>query len=31
MARADDRFERVYKQGTMTITEIWEDRYTGVN
>ena len=22
---------RVYKQGTMTITEIWVDRYTGVN
>ena len=31
MARADDRFVRVYKQGTMTITEIWVDRYTGVN
>ena len=31
MARVDDRFVRVYKQGTMTITEIWVDRYTGVN
>jgi len=27
----DDRFERIYKQGTMRITEIWVDRQTGVN
>ena len=27
----DARFERIYKQGTMRITEIWVDRQTGVN
>ena len=27
----DDRFEKVYSQGTMTITEIWVDKETGVN
>lgn len=26
-----DRFERVYRQGTLTQTEIWVDRETGVN
>lgn len=31
MAKANDRFERVYKQGTMTIMEIWVDKETGVN
>lgn len=31
MAKATDRFERVYKQGAMTIMEIWVDRETGVN
>jgi hypothetical protein len=25
------RFERVYKQGTLDITEIWVDKETGVN
>lgn len=25
------RFERTYSQGTMTTTEIWVDRETGVN
>ena len=25
------RFERIYSQGTMTATEIWVDRETGVN
>lgn len=27
----NDRFEKVYSQGTMNITEIWVDRETGVN
>lgn len=26
-----DRFVRVYKQGTLTVMEIWVDRATGVN
>ncbi len=26
-----DRFVRVYKQGAVSITEIWVDRATGVN
>lgn len=31
MAKATDRFERIYKQGAMTIMEIWVDKETGVN
>ncbi len=31
MASLADRFERVYRQGTFTVTEIWIDRETGVN
>ena len=27
----NDRFEKVYSQGTMTVMEIWVDRETGVN
>ena len=27
----NDRFEKVYSQGTMNITEIWVDKATGVN
>lgn len=27
----NDRFERVYSQGTMNVVEIWIDRETGVN
>ena len=27
----DDRFEKVYSQGMMTIIEIWVDKLTGVN
>lgn len=27
----DKRFEKVYSQGTLTLTEIWVDRETGVN
>lgn len=30
MAKSD-RFEKVYTQGTLTVTEIWVDRETGVN
>ena len=26
-----DRFEKVYSQGTLNITEIWVDKRTGVN
>lgn len=28
---AKDRFERIYQQGKINITEIWVDRETGVN
>ncbi len=27
----NDRFEKVYSQGAMNVTEIWIDRETGVN
>ena len=27
----NDRFEKTYSQGKLTITEIWVDRETGVN
>ena len=27
----DQRFERIYSQGTLTMTEIWVDKETGVN
>ena len=27
----DDRFEKIYSQGTLNVTEIWVDRETGVN
>ena len=27
----NDRFEKVYSQGVMNVTEIWVDRETGVN
>ena len=26
-----ERFERVYSQGVMNVTEIWVDKQTGVN
>ena len=26
-----DRFEKIYSQGKLTVTEIWVDRQTGVN
>ena len=31
MAKVDDRFEKVYSQGAVNVTEIWVDRETGVN
>ena len=31
MAVTEDRFEKVYSQGVMNVTEIWVDRETGVN
>ena len=27
----DERFEKVYSQGAVNVTEIWVDRETGVN
>jgi len=27
----DDRFEKIYSEGFMTVTEIWVDKETGVN
>ena len=27
----DDRFEKVYSEGVMNVTEIWVDKATGVN
>ncbi len=29
--KKDERFEKIYSQGALTITEIWVDRETGVN
>ena len=29
--KKDQRFEKIYSQGTMTTTEIWVDKETGVN
>ena len=31
MAKTEDRFEKVYAQGVMNVTEIWVDKQTGVN
>jgi len=28
---SDDRFEKIYKQGVLSVMEIWVDRETGVN
>ena len=27
----NERFEKVYSQGSLTVTEIWVDKETGVN
>ena len=31
MGKERDRFEKVYSQGTLNVTEIWVDKETGVN
>ena len=31
MAKTEDRFEKIYTQRGMTITEIWVDKQTDVN
>lgn len=31
MGSSDERFKKVYKQGKLTLTEIWVDKVTGVN
>lgn len=28
--KVDDRFEKIYSQGAMTVIEIWVDKKTGV-
>ena len=28
---SEDRFEKIYSQGIMNVTEIWVDKETGVN
>ena len=27
----DQRFEKIYSQGTLSVTEIWVDKETGIN
>ena len=31
MAKAEDRFVKVYSQGSLNVSEIWVDKKTGVN
>ena len=31
MAKASDRFEKIYVQGNLSTTEIWVDKETGVH
>lgn len=31
MPKKDERFEKIYSQGTLSILEIWVDKETGVN
>ena len=31
MANVEDRFERIYSQGKLSVIEIWVDKETGVN
>ncbi len=31
MAKTDDRFVKIYSQGTVNVIEIWVDKETGVN
>lgn len=31
MAKKNDRFVKIYSQGSLSVTQIWVDRETGVN
>ena len=31
MAKTEDRFIKIYSQGTLNVNEIWVDKETGVN
>lgn len=31
MAKTEDRFVRIYSQGSINVSEIWVDKQTGVN
>ena len=31
MPKKEERFEKIYSQGTVNVIEIWVDRETGVN
>ncbi len=31
MSKTDDRFVKIYSQGTVNVIEIWVDKETGVN
>lgn len=31
MAKKNDRFIKIYSQGSLSVTQIWVDRETGVN
>lgn len=31
MGKTEDRFRKIYSQGTLTVTEIWVDNETGIN
>lgn len=31
MTKTTDRFEQIYSQGTVDVTQIWVDKETGVN
>lgn len=31
MSKSKERFEKVFSQGTLNVTEIWVDQETGVN
>lgn len=31
MSKDNERFEKVYSQGSVNVTEIWVDKETGVN
>lgn len=31
MRKSEDRFQKIYSQGQVNVTEIWVDKQTGVN